>query len=224
LELTPPEITLVEPNLASTGISLTQLAKATFNELIMSATLKPGSNYRDGSCFCDADDPNDPNDSVAVNCPAGQTCDSKFNKCVSESSEPIFCLENSECPNNNPAGTQAADQKLCLNKKYVTLIDRAVATVGWWVTKENLDTVPPLDTYADQTRGVINHTRFAEATNYGAEFGSGIKDIYQNCYLPAKGQSGTNAACGADATRPYCCNGVAKTASEWQASECFTGF
>jgi len=67
------------------------------------------------------------------------------------------------------------------------LIDLSTARVGWWVGKENLDTVVPYDGYADQTMAVLDHTKFAEVTNYGSEMGSGIMDIYQNCFLPSAG-------------------------------------
>jgi hypothetical protein len=41
-----------------------------------------------------------------------------------------------------------------------------------------------------------------EAVNYTAQAGSGLKDIYQNCFKPSSG-----ASCVADQSNPSCCNG-----------------
>ena len=174
---------------------------------MMSSSLKPGGNYRDGSCYCDE---------TNTACPAGQTCDNDSKKCKSDTGQDNFCLEDKECPLNNPV-------KQCVNKKYVTLVDRSAFPVGWWVTKENLDTIAPLDSYADQTKGLINHTRFIEVTSYGAEMGSGVKDAFQNCFLPSAGP-GVGVDCPVTAARPYCCNGVAMSQEEWEGSACFTGY
>ena len=105
-----------------------------------------------------------------------------------------------------------------------TLIDLSTRQVGWWVTKDGLDTVVPLDGYPDQDRANIKHTTFPIVTNYGAEFGSGIQDVYQNCYIPSEGPDGFGGNCNTTDLEPYCCSGVAMDQTTWQASACFTGF
>ncbi|MFA6254990.1 MAG: TrbC/VirB2 family protein [Patescibacteria group bacterium] len=170
LDLTPPNLTGVGPNSLSTGVSLTLPIEATFNEPMMSSSLKSGSNYRDGYCECDP---------AASDCVDGQTCEvagSLYSFCKNGTGEQQFCLDDKDCKNNT----------VCHNRKYVTLINRATFGVGWWLTKRDLD-ISPQDGYADQTAAVLRHTKFAEVTDYGTEVGSGVKDLYQNCYLPSKG-------------------------------------
>ena len=110
----------------------------------------------------------------------------------------------------------------------------------------------PQDGYANFNVGQIQHSPFSALSNYGAEIGSGVKDIYQNCYLPSEGPSGAqgkcsvgkndcsvdsdclqagercegviSASCGVVAGKPYCCDGVAKTQAEWEDSSCYTGY
>ena len=219
IDLSPPAVTRVGPGIGSAGNILTEPATAEFAELMMSSSLKPGSNYRDGQCFCDSDDP------AKDDCPSGQSCDPIKNKCISNSGEEDFCLENKECPNNDGKNDNDPLAKQCLNKKYVSLVDRSNSPVGWWITKENIETLPK-DNFADLTLGKINHTIFAEATNYGAEFGSGVKDVYQNCFLPSEGPQSQTAtgSCGATASEPYCCNGVKMSRSVWESSACDTGY
>ena len=77
---------------------------------------------------------------------------------------------------------------VCHNRKYVSLVDRSTFPIGWGVINEMLaDPVLPNDGEADFNQVFLIHTRFAEVTTYGAEFGSGIKDSCQNCYLPSQG-------------------------------------
>lgn len=75
--------------------------------------------------------------------------------------------------------------------------------VGYWIGSENVDT-SPLDGEPDETNAYINHAQFYEGAGYSAQVGSGVKDIYQNCFKPSVGLS-----CSATASAPYCCDGVA---------------
>ena len=241
LDLSPSNVIEIGPPIGADGISLTAPIEATFDEVMLSSSLKPGSNYRDGYCYCDA------SSDVNNKCSDTQSCDDLLNRCKSTTDSPQYCLEDSDCPDND----DSTPEKRCINKKYVTLIDQATFAVGWWITKNNLD-LPPRDTYADQTMVLINHTNFAQVTNYGAELGSGIKDAYQNCYLPSKGPNNsvrrcsvtTATVCGTDkdcpsgercvatcdpsdascCVGPYCCDGQAMDEDAWKNSPCFTGF
>ncbi len=170
---------------------------AGFSSLLMSATLRPGSNYRDGRCFCSA---------TKSACPSGQTCDAGSGVCKMNdpNAEPAYCQDDRECPNNGAPLANA-----CVNKRYVSLVDVARRRVGWWITGEGLQE-PPLDGYADRTAAQVQHTPFAETTQYGVEYGSGIQDLYQNCFLPSEGPDATGAGrCGTTRTQPYCCSGRA---------------
>jgi hypothetical protein len=74
--------------------------------------------------------------------------------------------------------------------------------VGYWITSENLD-VAPIDGEPDQTKAYLNHAKFFEGAGYNAQVGSGVLDIYQNCFKPSSGPQ-----CDASPTIPFCCDGV----------------
>jgi len=71
--------------------------------------------------------------------------------------------------------------------------------VGYWIIKTDID-IAPLDGYPDLTQGEINHGLFADTTSYRSEVGSGVKDIYQNCFSPSSGTT-----CTATQTNRSCC-------------------
>jgi len=206
IKVTPPKLESIAPNINKSGASITAPVEGQFDTLMMSSTLKPGSNYRDGYCSCSSDS----------DCSEGYSCDDEFlpARCVADNKdEQLYCEENNDCSGNN----------VCLNKKYISFIDRSTSPIGWWVSKLEMDTKTPPDGFANKTKALLNHTRFSEVTSYGAEFGSGVKDIYQNCYLPSDGPNvDPNASCNATALKPYCCNGLAMNRGEWEGSVCFT--
>ncbi|PKM87119.1 hypothetical protein CVU83_03385 [Candidatus Falkowbacteria bacterium HGW-Falkowbacteria-2] len=74
--------------------------------------------------------------------------------------------------------------------------------LGYWVTAQNRD-VAPLDGEPDLTYVYLNHTPMKSSVTYKSQVGSGIKDIYQNCYKPSAGPN-----CDADTENPSCCYGV----------------
>jgi len=81
--------------------------------------------------------------------------------------------------------------------------------VGYWTTSENLDTTADgqvLDGIPDRTTSYIEHAKFYEGANYQAQIGSGVKDIYQNCFKPS-----TGLTCAYDEAFPYCCDGNAQS-------------
>ncbi len=80
--------------------------------------------------------------------------------------------------------------------------------IGYWITKENVDT-PPLDGYPDYTVARINHSMLSDATSYRSQVGSGVKDIYQNCFKPSAGPN-----CAATEAFPSCCGEVLTAGSE----------
>jgi hypothetical protein len=75
--------------------------------------------------------------------------------------------------------------------------------LGYWINTENIDTAP-LDGQADISSAGINHSLFNDALTHVADVGSGVKDIYQNCYKPSSGPS-----CVASDLYPTCCSGTA---------------
>ncbi len=98
-----------------------------------------------------------------------------------------------------PSGTSTVDHKM------INLFNKTNQPVGYWITSQNID-LSPVDGRYDMTRATINHSLFDEAINYSAQAGSGIKDIYQNCFKPSSGPG-----CVASEENPSCCNGQAST-------------
>ncbi len=70
--------------------------------------------------------------------------------------------------------------------------------LGYWIVKNEKESGIP-DGYPDYTQVEIRHSMFFDAETYRAQLGSGINDIYQNCFFP----------CGSDncTPNPSCYNG-----------------
>jgi len=65
---------------------------------------------------------------------------------------------------------------------------------------------------AAKTRIEVPHGTFLESTDglsyiYGLTIDDGVRNEYQNCYVPAEGPSATGGSCGTTDDQPYCCNG-----------------
>ena len=71
--------------------------------------------------------------------------------------------------------------------------------LGYWVTNDNIDD-SPADGEPDWTKAQLKHSMFADTTSYRAQVGSGVKDIYQNCFKPSSGPGCIGG--------PSCCSGV----------------
>jgi len=93
--------------------------------------------------------------------------------------------------------------------KLISLKSSAPSALGFWVTNDNIDTAP-LDGEPDKTISWIKHTPFSESMSYDAQAGSGVKDIYQNCFKPSVGpKCSALDANPASETNPSCCFGNA---------------
>ncbi len=93
------------------------------------------------------------------------------------------------------SGTSSIEHKL------VNLRSSSPSPLGYWVVNDNKD-MPPLDGEPDITIARIAHSPLAESSTFKAQIGSGVKDIYQNCYKPSAGPN-----CAATAEKPSCCFG-----------------
>ena len=92
-------------------------------------------------------------------------------------------------------------------KEFLIFINNTTEPLGYWVYKEDLDEAP-LDGFKDRTRVIIKHSPLIEA-KYNFLVGSGVEDIYQNCYNPANGPGCSNLSNGIS-----CCNGNAKSSAD----------
>lgn len=87
--------------------------------------------------------------------------------------------------------------------KSINLSSSSPSPLGYWINSENQD-VNPVDGEPDTTVVKINHSIFSQSMNYKAQIGSGVRDIYQNCFKPSG-----DASCGVSPEKPSCCYGVA---------------
>jgi len=85
--------------------------------------------------------------------------------------------------------------------RLVNLSSLSPTALGYWIGSENLD-VAPLDGEPDITIINISHSPFPESLTFKTQVGSGVKDIYQNCYKPS-----TGPGCIATPELPSCCFG-----------------
>jgi len=90
-----------------------------------------------------------------------------------------------------------------IEHKLMNLRSASPSPLGYWVLNDNID-IEPLDGEPDLTIARIFHTPFAESMTFAAQVGSGVKDIYQNCYKPSVGPG-----CAATPEAPSCCFGAA---------------
>ncbi|MCK5416306.1 Ig-like domain-containing protein [Candidatus Parcubacteria bacterium] len=145
IDLSPPSINNINPNLAATSVNRENNIEITFNEIMMSSTLQSGSRII-----------------------------------------------------TNDLGS--------IEHQLININETSGIAVGYWLVKENLD-LPPQDNFADVTKAMIRHGRFGNASTYITQVGSGVKDIYQNCYKPSEGPSLGVPPC-TSASNPSCCYGV----------------
>jgi len=93
-------------------------------------------------------------------------------------------------------GTSTTEHKL------VNLRSSSPSPLGYWILNNNIDT-PPLDGEPDLTIAKIWHSPLKESVTYKSQVGSGVKDIYQNCFKPSLGPG-----CAATIDKPSCCFGT----------------
>lgn len=79
--------------------------------------------------------------------------------------------------------------------------------LGYWLENDNKERGMP-DGEPDYTVSKIMHSDFFEAVTYISQIGSGVKNIYQNCFKPSIGPACLNLS----DTNPSCCFGSATNA------------
>ncbi len=83
----------------------------------------------------------------------------------------------------------------------INLYSLSPSPLGYWLSAQNKD-LPPYDGFPDITQATIFHSPLKASATFQAQVGSGVKDIYQNCYKPSAGPS-----CAATSGTPSCCFG-----------------
>jgi len=100
-------------------------------------------------------------------------------------------------------------QEQTITHKLINLWSFTGSPIGYWITSQDMagdgnpaDLSVPDDDY---TQAEIRHSMFSDATSYRVQVGSGVRDIYQNCFQPSSGPGCTGGL--------SCCNGVASGGS-----------
>ncbi|PIS05026.1 MAG: hypothetical protein COT81_03335 [Candidatus Buchananbacteria bacterium CG10_big_fil_rev_8_21_14_0_10_42_9] len=199
IDLTPPILTSLGsgPGIQQLDVALNAVPAGDFDKLMRESTIKPGSGYRDGYCGCVSD----------ADCLGNQIC-SPLGLCVDPNNANDYCAQDNEC---------SASSDGCHNRRYISLQSQSTGGLGYWLKSQASDVTPPLDGYPDITSFLIDHSIFEASTSYGVEVGSGLQDIYQNCFLPSTGPDSSGGTCSG---APYCCNGQPLDEAGWQASVC----
>lgn len=142
LDITPPQIIKVTPDMSATNVNLADPIVIDFNKLMLSSSLNTGS--------------------VTIK---------------NEGREVRHQLINLRAMDNSP--------------------------LGFWTAKNNLDDNNPPDGVADRTAVAIEHSVLPGSAVLRAQAGSGVKDIYQNCFKPCAGLS-----CNPGGAESSCCLNV----------------
>lgn len=87
--------------------------------------------------------------------------------------------------------------------KLVNLRSSSNNPLGYWLSTENKESGAP-DGEPDFTSLKILHSDFFEAVTYISQVGSGVKNIYQNCFKPSVGPGCVNLS----DSNPSCCFGT----------------
>jgi hypothetical protein len=90
--------------------------------------------------------------------------------------------------------------------KLMNLKNLADKPLGYWVEAQNKEIGVP-DGEPDATTAIIGHSDFFESITYLSQIGSGVKNIYQNCFKPSSGPD-----CTASDKTPSCCFGSSTSA------------
>lgn len=192
IDLVPPTVVNYSPVAKAVGVQPTQQLTATFDKYLSSSSVKPDAGYGDGYCGCGANTLGYNKASYDLNhnyqCNTGETCNAVKGYCISSALDRIVChkhTDGAECkplPPVAPATTAPADQDetLCIEHEHVTLLQPAnVESVGYYLMSQNDPN--PLVT---QSTSIMDHVAFVKNVQYGAYYGSGIRDLFQNCYIP----------------------------------------
>jgi hypothetical protein len=81
------------------------------------------------------------------------------------------------------------------SQRYVAFetLTKSANPVGYWIAQDGVDR--DRDSFADVTTAEIRHSRLDPNISYTPFIGSGVQDVYQNCFLPGAGPK--NAGNGA---------------------------
>jgi len=78
------------------------------------------------------------------------------------------------------------------------------AGFGYWTACNGIDD-GPIDGEYDWSEAVLRHSDFPDTMSFRSQAGSGLRDIYQNCFKPSADNTGCTTVSDAN---PSCCDGT----------------
>lgn len=108
-----------------------------------------------------------------------------------------------------------------LTSSFINIIPSPAHEMWYRVSSSSLDStgadVADSGGTATVTRAEISHGVFLESTEgedgatylYATDITEGVRNQYQNCFVPGEGPDASGGSCGASTTYPFCCNGIA---------------
>jgi hypothetical protein len=143
-------------------------------------------------------------DVLDVSAPVVTSISPSYNQVGVAASEPIQIRFNKLMLNDSlqPGAKIMTRGDKQIEHQLVNLRSLASSPVGYWLINRNEDSSVVPDGEMDATVVAVNHSLFAPTQKYRVQIGSGVRDIYQNCYKPCAGPN-----CGADSSNASCCNG-----------------
>lgn len=172
IDLVPPTVVSYSPVAKSVGVQPTQQLTATFDKYLSASTIRPDAGYGDGYCGCT-------NDSQ---CNDNETCNEVKGMCeVTATGERSVCYKHTGGAECKPvvAGNDE-DEELCIEHEHVALLQpENLESVGYWMMTRN-----DPNQLISQSTTIMDHVEFIKNEQYGAYYGSGIRDLFQNCYIP----------------------------------------
>jgi len=179
VDLIPPTVTSYGPLAGQEAVDPSTSILANFDKLMSSSSVKPDSNYGDGYCSCQTDS----------DCNANETCSGIKKYCIDNTKrERVACYTYlpTTCKLQPTVAGKEKIEDVCVQQEHVTVDQSSITppTMTTWYspgTANNLNDETPELSYSTVN---TSHGQFMEERNYGLNYGSGLKDLFQNCYIP----------------------------------------
>jgi len=181
VDLIPPTVTAYGPQAGQEAVDPSTDITAKFDKLLSASSVKPDSNYGDGYCKCESD--------ADCNVDVGESCSPIKKQCVDDADgERVACYTYlpTTCRLQPLVPEKDTIEEVCVQQEHVTVNQSVILppTFRTWYDPGTSNTLN--DETPELSYSTINtaHGIFLSEKNYGLNYGSGIKDLFQNCYIP----------------------------------------
>jgi len=160
---------------------------SSFDKLLSKTSVKPDSNYGDGFCQC----------TTNSDCNTGEICSLLKAMCVkADTGKRVACYTYlpTTCKldrDDDPVTPSLKIEEACLQQTHVA-VDQNKALdqnnlgpdMSTWYSPTSDNVLDEAVPSASFSTTIVNHGEFLQNGTYGPFYGSGIKDLFQNCYTP----------------------------------------